>query len=346
MVDRKNIQDQLKRLKFGASPFNQAELRELPHIIHKGEKISELVNGLYEGGVALLVATEMRLLLIDKKPLNFLTVEDLRFDMINEIDYSHRMFGAAIVISTGSKTLKFKSYNQRRLRHLINLVQEHMSDGKKSQAEKAESQQQHLQEINERLQQYLIAQQEQLQRQLNNIQDNQNGHSAQSVTLPKPDPQLADYLFAQRLMEQYKQQNIDTVQSQLPISNRQEITVGAQMQHATAGNSQQMLDDVSDAQKQIPEQSSFDEQNPGVQRADMVAEAKEEIFGKIYARSNQDDPKQPFTGLEINPLKVAYSKLPMMLRNRKFGRPSFHAHSQQQQTDQPVTAQRTPSPAT
>lgn len=325
MVDRKIINDQLKRLKFGTSPFNQAEIRELPHIIHEGETISELVNGTYEGGVALLVATEMRLLLIDKKPLNFLTVEDLRFDMINEIDYSHRMMGATIVISTGSKTLKFKSYNQTRLRHLISLVQEHMSDGKRSQAEKAETQQQHLQEINEQLQKYLVAQHQQLQRQ---IESNQTQAAAQNIELPKPDPQLADYLFSQRLMEQYKQQE-DVAAPGLPVnhsmSQQTQPTVQAQASPQATTGSQQP--------------------SPQAQRADMVADAKEEIFGKIYARSNQDDPKQPFTGLEINPLKVAYSKLPMMLRNRKFGRPSFHAHSQQP-ADQSVQTQRVPSPAT
>ena len=311
MVDRKYIQDQLKRLKFGASPFNQAELRELPHIIHEGEKISELVNGIYEGGVALLVATEMRLLLVDKKPLNFLTVEDLRFDMINEIDYSHRMFGATITISTGGKTLKFKSYNQARLRHLINLVQEHMSEGKRSQAEKAESQQQHLQAINEQLQKYLVAQHQQLQRQ---IEANQTAASSQNIELPKPDPQLADYLFAQQLLDQYKQNG-----GNLPT--QEQVRHAAEQPESAVVNPSPSMS----TQDTHTHQASF--QSMEVQRADMVADAKQEIFGRIYSRSNQDDPKQPFTGLEINPLKVAYSKLPMMLRNRKFGRPSFHAHS-------------------
>jgi hypothetical protein len=47
-----------------------------------GEEIYELVNGIYEGGFAIVVATDVRLLLIDKKPMNYLNVEDLRFDMI------------------------------------------------------------------------------------------------------------------------------------------------------------------------------------------------------------------------------------------------------------------------
>src|SRR5687768_7202025 len=109
MIDPKIIHQQLKDIKFGGTPWNQAELRELPKIIHEDEQISECVNGMYEGGVALLVATEFRVLLIDKKLMGFLTIEDLRFDMINEIDFSNRLLNATITISTGSKTLKFTS---------------------------------------------------------------------------------------------------------------------------------------------------------------------------------------------------------------------------------------------
>jgi len=196
MVTKHDIEQQLRNLGFGASVWNQAEIAELPHIIHDGERISECVNGFYEGGVALLVATEMRLLLIDKKPLNYLNVEDLRFDMINEIDYSHRLTMAAITVSTGSKTLRFKSFNQLRLRHLINLVQEHMTKAKRDPVVKADNQQQHLEEINKQLRLYLMAQQEQLQKLSVHMQD--------SSSLPRPDPKLSDYLLAQRLLENFE----------------------------------------------------------------------------------------------------------------------------------------------
>lgn len=295
MVDAKTIQKQLKKLKFGGNLWNQAELRELPHILHEGETISECVNGFYEGGVALLVATEMRVLLIDKKPLNYLTVEDLRFDMINEIDYSHRLMGATITISTGSKTLKFKSFNQARLRRLINLVQQHMSDGKKSQAEKAESQQQHLEEINKQLQMYLLAQHQYLQK-------SAAGENAQPV---KPGPELSDYLFAQRLLEKFHDENAG---QPLPIDTPAAKPIEAQ----------------AHVSEQAPEPQS-QPVAPHVTQSDMVAEAKREVFGGIKPQA-ETSPR----GLEINPLKVAYSKLPMMLRNRRFGRPSLHAHSQQE----------------
>lgn len=291
MVDRKIIVDQLRRLKFGTGLLNQGELRELPDIIHEGEEISELANGWYEGGVALLIATDERMLLVDKKPFNFLRVEDLRFDMINEIDYNHRLMGASITISTGSKTLRFNSFDQRRLRHLISLVQSHMSSSKKQQSESADTQQQHLEAINQQLQQYLIAQHQHLQQQLSKSEQT-------DFALPKPNAELADYLFAQQLLEQYKRDG-GVLPSQQPAPN------------------------------------------PVVQAEQIAQDARNEIFGRVYNQSavtplrvNTDNPAQPFTGLEVNPLRIAYSRLPMMLRNRKFGRPLLHGSAGQTSSQQ------------
>ena len=101
MVTMEAVEQQLKKIHFNYFGWGRTEVRELPNIILPDETIFECANGLYEGGFALLVATNFRLLLVDKKPMNYLTVEDLRFDMINEIDYSHRLLGARISISTG-----------------------------------------------------------------------------------------------------------------------------------------------------------------------------------------------------------------------------------------------------
>src|SRR5580692_3039158 len=127
MVTKESVDEQLKNLGFNLNGWGRAEIRELPHILLPGEEIYELVNGTYEGGFALAVATDVRLLLVDKKPMNYLTVEDLRFDMINEIDYSHRLLGAHIHVTTGSKELVFHSYNKERLRKLIGHVQHSMA---------------------------------------------------------------------------------------------------------------------------------------------------------------------------------------------------------------------------
>ena len=103
MIDATSLEDQLNKIHFKGG-WNSPETKELATILLPDEEIFECVNGWYEGGYALLCATSIRVLLIDKKPLNFLTIEDLRFDTINQIDYNHRMFNASICITAGLKT--------------------------------------------------------------------------------------------------------------------------------------------------------------------------------------------------------------------------------------------------
>lgn len=295
MVTERAVAAQLERIGFNDHAWGRQEIRELPNIILPDETIFECVNGTYEGGFALLVATDVRVLLIDKKPLNYLTVEDLRFDMINEIDYSHRVFGAYVEITTGNRVLKFRSYNRQRLRKLINHVQHRMADIKKKQDSHQEGQNQHLEQINEHLRTYLIAQhehQEELQRQLEDAQKRGTITDGGGTSPPKPSPELTDYLLAHGLMKQHEEK------------------VGA---------------------------DSADQADQG-DRDELYAEGLREIFGERNpnaARSGLEFPgpgaasaERPQRQLDVNPLRLAYSKLPMAMRNRKFGRPSLHAHSQ------------------
>src|ERR1700733_10228207 len=111
MVNATSVESQLRKIGYKRG-WNRAETEELAAILLPDEEIFECVNGWYEGGFSLLCATNIRILLIDKKPFKFLNVEDLRFDTINQIDYSHRLFNASICITAGSKSLIFRSYNQ------------------------------------------------------------------------------------------------------------------------------------------------------------------------------------------------------------------------------------------
>ena len=309
MVSMQSVEKQLKRLKFNMHSWGRAEIRELPNILIPGEEMYECVNGTYEGGFALLVATDSRVLLIDKKPLNFLTVEDMRFEMINELDYSHRMIGAQISISAGSKTLRFKSYNQARLRKLINHVQHCMADSKKQMSAGQKDQKQHLEQINQQLQAYLIAQhqqQEALREQLAQARSGANADvtSVQLPESPKPSPELTDFLFAQSLLKQYREQEAET------------------------------------ASKQPTEPAT-------PQMADLYASGMQEIFGQKQTTPDAvayQPPAKPYglhNPLEINALSIAYSKLPMALRNRKFGRPIFRSDGQA--VIKPISNQQAPT---
>ena len=103
------------------------EIRELCKILMPGEIIAQAVVGRYENGYALLCVTDHRLLLIDKKPM-FLTLEDIRFDMISEIDYSSQLFDGTVRIMTPNRKLVFAAWNQVRLRNVLNYTQQRVSE--------------------------------------------------------------------------------------------------------------------------------------------------------------------------------------------------------------------------
>ncbi|MBX4197136.1 PH domain-containing protein [Candidatus Saccharibacteria bacterium] len=97
------------------------------------EKIIALACGRYFGSFALLVATDQRLLLIDKRVF-FMTIEDTRYDMISEIDYNSQVYSATVTVYTLNKTHKFNTIKYKReLRELTTYVQRRVMEFRNQQ---------------------------------------------------------------------------------------------------------------------------------------------------------------------------------------------------------------------
>ena len=126
MVDYALVQSQLNSLGLSYNLFGKPETKELANVLNEGEEIYHCIFGFYQGGSALLVATSSRLLLIDKRPF-FVNLEDIRYEMINEVDFAGRLLDAAVQLHTGSKQLKFRSFADARLRKLCSFVQDQIT---------------------------------------------------------------------------------------------------------------------------------------------------------------------------------------------------------------------------
>lgn len=127
MVTPSHVEEQLRNIGCNFRFVGRAEIKELPAILLPDEVIAACTNGRYAGGGALLVATNHRLLLIDRKPM-FLTLEDIRYDMIAEMDYSARLLNSTVSISTPSRKLTFHSWNQVRLRSILTYTQQRVME--------------------------------------------------------------------------------------------------------------------------------------------------------------------------------------------------------------------------
>lgn len=122
MVSLQEVENQLKQIGTSFRYWGRSEMLELRNILIPGEQIQVCVNGRWMGGFAMLCATDQRVLLVDKKPL-YLTIEDVRYDMVTEVDYSYRLLNASVRICTPNKTLAFMGFNHSRMRTMTNYIQ-------------------------------------------------------------------------------------------------------------------------------------------------------------------------------------------------------------------------------
>ena len=104
MPTLQEVKDQIKRLD-GVSQFlGRREVKELPNILWEDELIENIVQGLYNNGNGILVATNKRLVFVDKGMLGGLRVEDFPYDKISSIQYqTGLMFGKITIFTSGNK---------------------------------------------------------------------------------------------------------------------------------------------------------------------------------------------------------------------------------------------------
>lgn len=123
MITLQEVEEQLKHIGANYRFWGRPEIMELPKILIPGEQIQACVNCHYSGGFATFCATDQRLLLIDKKIL-YLTLEDLRFDMINEVDYCAQLLSATMSVCTPTKTLVITTLHPAQLREVSTYIQQ------------------------------------------------------------------------------------------------------------------------------------------------------------------------------------------------------------------------------
>ena len=88
----------LRRISGFGRFLTRGEIKELPFVLWEGELPVMLADGFYNNGTGLLVATDRRLIFIDKGLFGTLKVEDFGYNRITSIESNVGIFSGKIVI--------------------------------------------------------------------------------------------------------------------------------------------------------------------------------------------------------------------------------------------------------
>jgi len=98
------------------------EIKELPKILWEDERLEQIIQGLYAGGNGILVATNKRLIFVDKGMFYGVRVEDFPYDNITSIQYETGLISGEITVYASGNKAEIKYLDKGRTRDFAEYV--------------------------------------------------------------------------------------------------------------------------------------------------------------------------------------------------------------------------------
>lgn len=120
------IKEQIKRANPDSSSliFTMKEVEELPAILSNQESILAIVRGNYEKSSGILVATENRLIFIDKGVIYGLKTEDFAYDKITSIQFETEILSGKLIIMASGNKAQIESVFNNKVKPFADFVRE------------------------------------------------------------------------------------------------------------------------------------------------------------------------------------------------------------------------------
>jgi hypothetical protein len=107
----------------GAVAYNMwlPETHYLPHLIKQNEHIKGTVYGRYKDGRGVLIATDQRILFLDKKPL-FMHRDDITFNIVSGISRTRIGIIGTVTLRTREGNYTIRTFNQKNAKNFVDYV--------------------------------------------------------------------------------------------------------------------------------------------------------------------------------------------------------------------------------
>ena len=121
MPSLEEVIEQIGHMDGGSKVLARKEIKVLPDILWEDENVERLVQGTYENGNGVLVATNKRLMFVDKG-ITKLRVEDFPYDKISSIQYKTGMMMGTITIFASGNKAEIKNVQKDRCKDFADYV--------------------------------------------------------------------------------------------------------------------------------------------------------------------------------------------------------------------------------
>ncbi len=109
---KERIKRELRALGVTKHALRRGGGRYLPSMIHPDEHIGGVVYGRRDSSFVVLVATDRRIIFLDKQPL-FINEDEITYFVVSGVSYSHAGIGSTITLHTRIKDYPIRTLNQK-----------------------------------------------------------------------------------------------------------------------------------------------------------------------------------------------------------------------------------------
>lgn len=117
------VRQELKQVGVTGYGLLKSESTYLPTLIHEDEHIGGAINGRTADGSVMLIATDHRIIFLDRKPL-FTTMDELTYDVVSGVKLSKVGFFTSVTLHTRVTEYALKYVNINCANNFVKYIEE------------------------------------------------------------------------------------------------------------------------------------------------------------------------------------------------------------------------------
>lgn len=126
---RDRVKQELRALGVSKYALLHTESRYLPHVIHPDERLGGVVYGRQGEDFAMLVATDRRIIFLDKKPL-FVNEDEITFNVVSGVTYNQAGIGCTVTLHTRLRDYSLRTLNKKCAANFVDYIEKYCLDRK------------------------------------------------------------------------------------------------------------------------------------------------------------------------------------------------------------------------